>query len=79
MNSETVKQSSLNEKADVTKVNMVMPKNPLDLKLKINTLLWEELPAQTKLHDAEEIACRIFMMIAEGDVRPQAARLNMAD
>ena len=39
------------------------PNDPLELKLKINMLLWEELGAQTTLDDAEEMACRIFLMI----------------
>jgi len=68
MNKETVKRSSLNEKADVTKINQLLPENLLELKIKINTLLWEELPAQTTLIKAEKIACRIFMMITDGEV-----------
>ena len=68
MNTETVNQCSLNEKHDVTIVNKLMPSNPVELKTQINMLLWEQLPSQTTVHDAERIACRIFMMITEGEL-----------
>jgi hypothetical protein len=42
-----------------------MPKDFMELKLKINALLWEELPARTTLRDAEESACKIMLMITD--------------
>ena len=67
MNSETVRDY----KDDVVqRVNCLMlPDSPMaegrqiNLKRKINSLLWEELPSETAMADAEIIACRIFEMI----------------
>ncbi len=65
MNSETVRD--FNDEG-VQKVNQLMkPQDDEDnitrLKRKINNLLWEELPADTTISDAEIIACRIIQMI----------------
>ena len=40
-----------------------------EIKMKINNLLWQVLPAQTTMADAEKIACRwiqIYESVVEG-------------
>ncbi len=57
----------------VEAVNRRMPENPIEysdddfarLKIKINTLLWEELPSTTSLGSAEKRACRIMQIIID--------------
>lgn len=74
MNKESIKILSKNENADITKVANAMPlkisspQDLIELKIRINTLLWDELPVQVTIHEAEQIACRIFLMITEGEV-----------
>lgn len=53
---------------DVQAVNKLMsPSHDYDrissVKVKINNLIWEEMPADTTLADAEITACRIFKML----------------
>ena len=65
MNAETVNECTIG--SDVSQINALMPDEARDkygkLKIKINTLLWEELPAETTLGQAEHIACQIFKII----------------
>lgn len=64
MNTETVEKSGLGGNVDF--VNSKMPKNNEkygNLKVKINTLLWEEMPEHTTIGQAEHLACEIFRLI----------------
>ena len=70
MNHETVKTCRLNEQHDVTKVAQLMPENPLELKLKINKLLWEELPAQTTLDEAEKVRAEMTAALGRAERSP---------
>ncbi|KKN77621.1 hypothetical protein LCGC14_0358960 [marine sediment metagenome] len=68
MNTATVREYG---DETVRKVNELMPKQPLPagenedarLKIKINNFLWEELPCEVTIAEAEHIACQIFEMI----------------
>ncbi len=55
---------------NIRRTAQLMPQSPIvevdnlaRLKIKINTLLWEELPGATTLVEAEEIACDIICRI----------------
>lgn len=61
MNGETTRTSS---DAAIHSVAEEMPIEPSDLKVRINTLLWEVLPGKTTLYKAEHIACEFFAAIA---------------
>ena len=71
MNSETVTKTPYG--SNISKTNNFMPKHVLSeerdsyarLKLKINALLWEELPANTTIGQAEDIACNFFIAIKD--------------
>jgi hypothetical protein len=71
MNVDEVKQGD----PIVEAVNRRMPENPIQysdddfarLKVKINTLLWEELPSTTTLGSAERRACRIMQIIIDAE------------
>lgn len=66
MNDETIRNTEASNRfaEAVTEVNAMMREGPINepdavtrLKLKINNLLWEELPGGTPLFVAEQIAC----------------------
>jgi len=40
--------------------------NTMDLKAEINNLIWMYAPAETRLEEAESIACDVLTMIKEG-------------
>ena len=69
MNNEAVSQNI--GSCNIALTNQLMRKHILDdeldkytrLKYKINNLLWEELPSNTQIGQAEDIACDIFMAI----------------
>lgn len=75
MNAETVENLELSDVSEETKQKFVntttqLPDSPIDnpdratrLKLKINNLLWEELPENTTMGKAEAMACDIFSHI----------------
>ena len=71
MNSETVERSIRDEIGkEVAQINNMMRPSLIDaeddftrLKLKINNLLWEELPDKITLKQAEIIACEIMSKI----------------
>ncbi len=66
MNIQEVKESPT-----IANINRLMLVNPLNdeldkntrLKLKINNLLWEELPNHTTISQAEAMACEFFRII----------------
>jgi len=78
MNIETVEKVMVSGNREnsvggrVAKINSKMPKPLIDngdgftrLKLKINNLLWEELPGHVCLTRAEEIACEIMTILID--------------
>ena len=69
MNIETTETREMRTK-EVTNTEELMPESIVDepddygrLKVKINNLLWVELPSTTPLGQAEQIACEIFCII----------------
>lgn len=62
MNDDTVQTRPTTAVADTAKE---MPLESRELKVRINTLLWEVLPGITTLFRAEEIACDVFQSIHE--------------
>jgi hypothetical protein len=67
MNNQTVAD---HRTVQVQAVNMKVRQTEdyANLKIKVNTLLWEELPAKTTLEDAERMACEIFALILGDDL-----------
>ena len=70
MNTDTIRRNV--DDATLQKVNELMPLDPAGgetslahLKIKINTLLWEELPGSMTLEEAEKLACVITEKIIE--------------
>jgi len=72
MNSEKIREAQDSDTLqDVLATARDMPPEPEALKVRINTLLWEVLPARTTIGQAEEIACSFFQAIqAELDKEP---------
>lgn len=63
MNNERLEQAG--EDDLVREVAEMLPAKLLNLKMKINNLLWEEMPCKTPLSVMEDTACEIFDKITD--------------